>query len=405
MPGMKKTIALVFLFLGCCYWAAQGCTSAVVSGRATPDGRPLLWKHRDSSDQRGRIVHFPAQDGKFEFVGLVNGSDASLSEVWTGYNSCGFAVMNTASYNLKQDTVSLADREGFVMKQALATCRTLADFDSLLRRLPRPLGVEANFGAIDAEGGAAYFEVNNDSVYRFDVADAEQGYLIRTNYSVAGRKDGGLGYIRYENAERLFSVAAAEKRLTPEYLMQSVSRSFYHTLLGRDFCGEEWAVDQDFIPRRTTSAVLVVEGVLPGESPRYTTMWTVLGYPPCSVALPVWLGVKNGIPAVLCAAKSTEDAPLCLASSKLKCRAFPIVRGSGKHYLHIGVLYNSDGNGFMQRLVPVEQEVYRKSRKLLERYRQAGLPLPEKPVGKLQAELSRTVMAELNRLEIQEQIK
>lgn len=80
------------------------CTSAVVSGRATPDGRPLLWKHRDASDLNNRIVRFEAADGQLAFVGVVNGTDTLAREVWTGYNSAGFAVMNTASYNLKNDT-------------------------------------------------------------------------------------------------------------------------------------------------------------------------------------------------------------------------------------------------------------------------------------------------------------
>ena len=190
---MRKLLSVIIVYL--VGWIPMfPCTSAVVSGRVTPDGRPLLWKHRDASDLNNRIVHFEAEGGKLEFVGLVNGVDTMANEVWAGYNTSGFAIMNTASYNLKNDTSSLSDREGVVMKQVLGECRTVEDFARLLDSLPRPIGVEANFGVVDALGGAAYFEVNSYEVFRYDVKDSPDGYLLRTNYSVSGRPNEGYGY-------------------------------------------------------------------------------------------------------------------------------------------------------------------------------------------------------------------
>ena len=189
---MRKLLSVIIVYL--VGWIPMfPCTSAVVSGRVTPDGRPLLWKHRDASDLNNRIVHFEAEGGKLEFVGLVNGVDTMANEVWAGYNTSGFAIMNTASYNLKNDTSSLSDREGVVMKQVLGECRTVEDFARLLDSLPRPIGVEANFGVVDALGGAAYFEVNSYEVFRYDVKDSPDGYLLRTNYSVSGRPNEGYG--------------------------------------------------------------------------------------------------------------------------------------------------------------------------------------------------------------------
>ena len=170
----------------------------------------------------------------------------------------------------------MSDREGVVMKQVLGECRTVEDFARLLDSLPRPIGVEANFGVVDALGGAAYFEVNSYEVFRYDVKDSPDGYLLRTNYSVSGRPNEGYGYIRYDNAARLFSRAASERSITPEWITGVCSRSFYHILLGRDFTTDAWVVDQDFIPRRSTSASVVIEGVKPEESPVFTTMWTIL---------------------------------------------------------------------------------------------------------------------------------
>ena len=320
---MRKLLSVIIVYL--VGWIPMfPCTSAVVSGRVTPDGRPLLWKHRDASDLNNRIVHFEAEGGKLEFVGLVNGVDTMANEVWAGYNTSGFAIMNTASYNLKNDTSSLSDREGVVMKQVLGECRTVEDFARLLDSLPRPIGVEANFGVVDALGGAAYFEVNSYEVFRYDVKDSPDGYLFRTNYSVSGRPNEGYGYIRYDNAARLFSRAASERSITPEWITGICSRSFYHTLLGRDFTTDTWVVDQDFIPRRSTSASVVIEGVKSGESPVFTTMWTMLGYPPCSVVLPVWIGCEYGVPTLLQGAEDSVRSPLCEWSNRLKNKVFSL---------------------------------------------------------------------------------
>ena len=47
------------------------------------------------------------------------------------------------------------------MKQALQTCKTIEDFENLLNDLPKPTKLAANYGVIDAYGGAAYFELGN----------------------------------------------------------------------------------------------------------------------------------------------------------------------------------------------------------------------------------------------------
>ena len=77
--------------------------------------------------------------------------------------NAGFGIMNSASYNLKlnDDTTKISDLEGMIMKMALERCATLEDFEKMLNDLPKPLGVEANFGVIDANGGAAYYETDN----------------------------------------------------------------------------------------------------------------------------------------------------------------------------------------------------------------------------------------------------
>lgn len=328
---MKKIICFALM---CCVVVGEiaACTSAIVSATLTANGRPLLWKHRDASDLDNKVEKIVPENGGYEYVALFNATDTLCLQAWAGYNSTGFAVMNTASYNLKADTVTVMDKEGLLMSRALASCATVDDFERLLASSPKPLGVEANFGVIDAEGNAAYFETGNYSYRRFDVA----GYMIRTNYSKSGREDEGYGYIREQNAEKLFEPYVESKSVTPAVLTETLSRSFYHSLIDKDFAADtvEWVVDRDFIPRYSSSASVVIEGVNPGDNPLATTMWTVLGYPPCGVVEPAWL-FDGGVPDCLRADSATWKAPACERANELKREVFPIRRDNGQNYLNI----------------------------------------------------------------------
>lgn len=354
--------AVLFFGPGYLLWA---CTSAIITGKATPDGRPLMWKHRDTGTDWNHIAFFRGE--KYAFSGLIN-SDDHTGDVWTGMNEAGFAIMNTASYNLKDDDVKEMDGEGRLMRLALGVCKDVKDFEHFLDTLSRPMRVEANFGVIDAFGGAAYYETNNTRYIKRDANDpalAPEGYLIYTNFSFHGRKDEGLGYVRYHTAEMLFHTFEKED-FTPAVILSRCSRSFLNSLLGYDLKDDEFSpnrangfcVEQDYIPRKESSASLVIQGVKPGMNPELTTMWTVLGYPPASVALPVWVKTAEDIPVLLAASKETGHAPLCEKAVELEQQIFPVKRGNGKKYIHWRLLYNGEQTGIMQRIQAVEDRVF-----------------------------------------------
>ncbi|MCU6768762.1 hypothetical protein OCV73_07375 [Barnesiella propionica] len=395
---IKRNIIFLFYFFS--VLESFACTSAVISGRVTENGRPLLWKHRDTSAEQNVVVRFSASENSYAFVGLVDSRDTKDTAVWAGYNSEGFAVMNTASYNLKNDTFAIVDKEGVLMKEALGKCRTVKDFSLFLENYPSVRGVEANFGVIDAHGGAAYFEVSNSEIFRFDVKDSPEGYLIRSNYSMAGRKDEGLGYIRYENAQYLLSPVAVKKGLTPEYITGHVSRSFYHSLLGKDMSrtGDNWVVDQDFIPRRSSSASVVVEGVNEGENLQMVTMWTLLGYPPCSVVMPVWLSAPEGVPFLL-SRDSTGVSSFCNRVVGLKHQVFPLKRGNGKYYINMELLFGHRSLGIVPQLISLEEYVYRESRIFMREAEKNG-GFSGLNVSFFMDRISQKILAAYDRLEI-----
>ncbi|MBQ0025404.1 MAG: hypothetical protein KBT00_06765 [Bacteroidales bacterium] len=343
----------------------MACTSAIFTGKSTPDGRPLLWKHRDTGELNNRVEFFPvSKERKYSFIGLVN-SPSEGGEVWTGTNSEGFSIMNTASYNLQEKNADMEDQEGVIMYKALSCCRNLKDFEKLLDRLPKPLGVEANFGVIDVEGGAAYYEVNNYEWRKVDANDpkvAPEGFLIYTNHSYTGRINEGSGYIRYATAKSLiYSNWIKGGDFSPQWIFDNLSRSFYNSILGYDLKDNPsavmggWFVDQDFIPRRSTSASIVVKGVNKGEDPLLTVMWTVLGYPPCGIAVPMFVAAGDNQPAPMVKGSEGNNCRMCDETLQRRASVFSNQRSNAKNYFHFSLLFNSDGNGYIQRLKPLEK--------------------------------------------------
>lgn len=172
------------------------------------------------------------------------------------------------------------------MTAALRKCRSVCDFGRLLDSLPRPLGVQANFGVLDSSGAGAYFETSDTGYVRFDLpADS---LLVRTNFSVAGKCGRGLGRARYSAACHLVAPHMRDRSFTPRLLTDTLSRSFFDVARGKDLLTQsrltEVADRGDFIPRRSTSASIAIE-----LSPE-PTMWVILGYPPLSQAVLVTLG-------------------------------------------------------------------------------------------------------------------
>ena len=193
---------------------ADACTAVIVSGKHTADGKAVMFKHRDSSTQKVEIEYFHGE--KYHLMGLVNAGwrehpyamvPPGTPEVWSGMNETGFAIINTATYDLKDDDVpsEQMEMEGVVMYRALEICRTLEDFEHLLDTLSRPMGVETNFGVIDSQGGAAWYEVNNTRWVKFDVNEEPSGYRVVTNFTCSGRKEDRKGVDRYEKAVQILA--------------------------------------------------------------------------------------------------------------------------------------------------------------------------------------------------------
>ncbi|NDV97512.1 hypothetical protein D0T84_21840 [Dysgonomonas sp. 521] len=380
-----KSLSLTLLTIFVASLQISACTTAIISGKGTADGRPLLYKHRDTNALQNKLMTFT--DGKYSYIGIVNSSDKDGKEVWGGYNSAGFAIMNSASYNLNDTEAGIEEREGIIMKQALQQCATLADFEKLLESLPKPLYVNANFGVIDAQGGAAYYETGDYTFRKFDANDpaaAPMGYIVRTNFSFSGDRARDKGLSRYQAAEPLFYNASLSGSLSYRFLLQDVSRHLTHGLTGtnlydimpQDTVKPVFAAFRDYIPRYSTSSVIVVQGIKDKEPVSLTTMWTILGSPLTTMAVPVWLNADNIYPSVLFADK-TGNAKICNWSLELKKRLFPITRGEGNDYINVAALITKDKKGILQKILSVEDRVLTNTEITLNKKRNNELGAPE----------------------------
>lgn len=374
---LRIIFPLVVLIFG--FFESMGCTSAIISGDLNPSGRPLLWKHRDTSTTDNIVEYIPAKGDEYSYVALFNAKDKSLAQAWIGMNNVGFAIMNTASYNLKDDKVSKSkmDREGFIMTRALQQCKTVDDFEEMLKTLPRPMGVEANFGVIDALGNGAYFETNNHSYTKYDLKDTENGVLVRTNYSHSGRKGEGSGYVREKNAEMLLQPYIESRSIGPEILTEVLSKSFYHSGYDDDFSikSNTRVIDNDFIPRFKSTATVVVEGCLPVNDINDVEpdslideyiMWTGMGYPPCSEIIPVWCR-QGGVAQELRRNPVTGRSEMCDKVKARRNEVFYTQKGDKNRYIRMEKLYNEEKTGYADILKEKNLSVYETTKRLRDR--------------------------------------
>jgi hypothetical protein len=355
-PSAVLFFCVLFLFPR----AAGACTTAVISGRATLDGRPILWKNRDSENKHNQVVF--RDDGKYPYVGIVNQGDLGGLQIWAGVNAKGFAIMNSASYNMKggEDTQG----EGRFMKLALQSCATVQDFQNLLEKTRFvKRDVSANFGVIDGAGGAAYFEVGPSGYRRFNADDpaiAPRGYLVRTNYSRSGEAGKGTGFLREKRAVALIEKAIADKSLDARSLLSGVCRDLANERLGsfpekHRFRKPRWAYTGDSICRFDTSSAFVLSGVRPGENPLLSTAWIILGEPVTGAAVPVWVGA-GGVPVELAAAKGS--APLNAACDLIRDVLYPDRRGDMSRYIDVQSLLGQEKK-VLSSLLEIEADNFR----------------------------------------------
>ncbi len=365
--------SVLFFFL---FWIVQGqaliCTLIVVSGKATTSGRPLMWKNRDTSQLLNKLMYFKGV--KYRFIGLIDSEDAEGKEIWAGLNEKGLAVMNSQADDLAaKDKKFDGAGNGTFMKMALGECATIDDFEKLLQREKGKWDLAANFGVIDALGGAAFFETSSEYYTRFEADDkkvAPFGYLVRTNFSYTSPDylQGG-GFIRFERMNHLAEMARATGQLEVRFIHQQAARDLNHEklhsyplnrALPEDPARPLYINTSDTINRHSTASAVVFEGAPSSERPDLAIMWVILRQPISGVAIPVW-PYAGQVPRVA-TAPGQQTCVLNAFSRKLVAYLYPDIRGRMPQYLNVNRLRTYGGDGVLSRLLRIEDQVLEKAR-------------------------------------------
>ncbi|MFC1781986.1 peptidase C45 [Planctomycetota bacterium] len=312
----------------------EECTVGVASGKASADGRPLLWKNRDSSARDNEVVYF--KDGRFKYLALVS---AGFSDsAWAGVNEFGFCIMNSVSSDLPGKNKK-GLHNGTMMKLALQQCVTADDFENLLKQTNvSGRTTKANFGVIDAFGGAAFFETANFSYTRFDATDpkvAPDGFIVRANFAFTG--GGDTGKVRYNRGNQLWQNAVDNNQLDYQYVLRTVARdmadanSVPYPIKPAGVINENPGAllnTQNAISRYNTVSVALFHGVKPDENPSLTTFWAILGEPTFSVAVPCWVVAESVAPEL----DGPKVSPICSAARELH-RANYLIINNKKRFM------------------------------------------------------------------------
>jgi len=339
---------------------SEECTTLVAGGAATTSGGPLLWKNRDTGTLSNKVIQ--VIEHPYSFIALIDGDDPAGRMAWAGINAAGFAIANSASYNLPAPAGELQEQEGVVMAEALRTCRTVGDLEKLVvRRQGKRLGVRSNFFAIDAEGGAVIIETHNHGYTRYDAASFPGQRLPNTNFSRSGGENEGSGYLRFDRENELLRTIP-DGRLEAGTIFRVLARDLGHALL-RHPSRDEWKklpADTPYwihsnytIDRPSTAASVLIQGVRPGQDPSRSTMWVLLGEPVTTVAVPLWAAA--GVPPD--ELWQGKEAPITAEAFRLKDILRPLKSKERAEYLDLTRLDNAAGTGWLPGLLEAEKGI------------------------------------------------
>jgi hypothetical protein len=382
----------------------EECTAGVASGRATTDGRPLLWKTRDTSATNNEVIWNTS--GRYGFVSVISAGSPSSS--WMGVNEKGFAIINTASGDLPSGSTGMGN--GTFMAYALQRCATVAEFEDLLKETNR-VGrrTSTNYGVIDATGAAAFFETAGQQYWRFDAADTEKGYILRTNFAVNGdrsRGDPPGSMDRYLQTEQLMIDFYRTDKIDFKEIVKIQVRSFGNSdgeLVDLPFTGTIEGHERGYYPnnssinRNTSVSFAVIQGVLSGEDPRLSTMWTILGQPSTGITVPYW-PVGETPPE----ADGPDTAPLSDAANQIKRELYeeyenpdPSARRIRPLFINTLELRDENGEGIWKVIMPAEDSIIAESERSLETWRSSGVDPAE--MLEVEGRMSRWALAVIQR--------
>ena len=263
------------------------CTIGTANGYATTDGRPIMWKVRDTSGRQQLIY---TCGSPYDYIGVR--SEGGL--VFMGINEAGVASGN-----------SYVSTPGGSTSNSSVQLHILENYNSL-DQIRDYFQSEVNTGAcnasgcfpfIDADGNSVMFEINRSNwLLEYDSMDPDReaqdllGFVVRANEfheHLDGTDDTSIGGRYYSGTYNISGLVDIDMLST-----------------GTIIQGNDGANDFEFVrygPGRTLTTIsrssnrstMAVHGVAPDEDPALATMWVILGQSNYGIAVPAWVKVSN----------------------------------------------------------------------------------------------------------------
>ena len=352
----------------------EECTIGVATGSATQDGRPLVWKTRDTDVTNNEAKFITAFT--YNYVCVANAGSSSIP--WMGLNEHGLAILNSMIYDLPSS--GSGPGNGTVMRYTLGNCVTIDDFQYYLDSTNiTGRTTTANFAVMDSTGAVAIFETGGNDYVKFDGAASPNGYIVRTNFSITG--GGNAGIQRYNRSSALISDFHSGDSLNHKSILRYQMRDF------SDASSQPYPVPYPYqvhpsipygyfntnlsICRDMSVSTVVIQGILSDEKPELSVMWTMLGHPAAAIAVPYWpVGetpiYSNGIPtAALCnIAKDIREV-------LFECADWP-------EYINSFRLRDGEAGGLWECTFPEEDLILESAETLLNEWRNLdSIPVTE----------------------------
>jgi predicted alpha/beta superfamily hydrolase len=266
----------------------DACTVGVASGKATSDGRPMLWKSRDFKEFPN-IMYYTKTD-QYNYVSNIT-PEWGYNESYYGANEKGFAIANTYITDFPKGVSGFEN--GTLMSYALANCITVHDFIDILDST-NAIGrsTRAVFGVIDAKGGALIIEANADKYWKYDannVKTAPNGFIVRANFALG--IGGTSGIERYERSTLLINDYYKSNNLNVRSILQGQIRDVPNSKQESVLLQNNPPVLYDCsgkICNPNTLSASVIQGVKDNEPSHLITVWAMLGHPLSSITVPYW---------------------------------------------------------------------------------------------------------------------
>ena len=320
---MFKAFVLFGLFL---FVGVQASTIGIAAGSKTVDGRPLLFKNKDRTDNYPSDVNFYSGTGsQFDYVFQMNNGENHL-RARMGINSAGFGIVYSTSENL-----SGADSGPYgsqLSAMALKTCAVIQDFRDLLNSTAGVRRVHEHYAVIDSTGKGSMFEVDGWSHIEIEIVDSIGTMANTAKYHPSAGPPASGSTSPDREARALYLLTnGPDAGLDYQYFTNDIIKDFCRTQQDEDEMPKGQYFTNPVLSRYKTAAGGVIRGILHGDNPAVDgVMWLCLSEPSLSIALPFFTNV-NEIPDFIRASSAGDG----MAGSSDRVRQLVYDYSSGRY--------------------------------------------------------------------------